>query len=320
MSSLVDLPNELLLLIHSEIDEYDLLTHVCYLQLCSRTRACYARSPPRFWRRLARTHGLGLSRMEEDTELVWRKVAVECAEHVWVCQHPECGEQRLKENREAMDKAILQWEDLDCEETIVHDEVWDGTDPGGDNTPSTLFLHIDFNSAFPCVEDSESKRSKGILKCAFLKATPPVAYRTSDLVEYHPVALRTFATFPPMAMMDTYDPKHYDSDGGLQIRNPDGVTVYDVLIAFSEVMSFNMTSKNLRLLMDYTPPRNFFPKTWTVADVLQATPVVGSWFQLTHWQGFVQEEPTLFSCVFEPKQLPNDVREHINMYKAKTKR
>ena len=84
-----------------EIDPRDLLAHVCFLLLCSRTSACYALTvtPPGFWRKLLRASGLGLSTVDKDTERRCKRVAVDCAKHAWSCTDPVCGMARLEENR-----------------------------------------------------------------------------------------------------------------------------------------------------------------------------------------------------------------------------
>ena len=137
-----------------------------------------------------------------------------------------------------MCRAETAWPHWDYEEATPYNPFDQNAWPER-QVASTLFLQIDFNNQFPSPRDSEEKRSEDMLNCAFLKPNTSTAYHIPDLMRYHPVALRTFATFPATEVMDTYDPKGndilYDDKDGLKIRNPSGVTVYDVLITFSEV-------------------------------------------------------------------------------------
>ena len=99
---LLDCPNELLEMIKESIDEFDLLTHCCYHQLCSRTAGVYARqSDDDFWAWLCWGNGLGKFAWEEHA--LWEEVALECAEHAWECEHSACGARMLKINRESVD-------------------------------------------------------------------------------------------------------------------------------------------------------------------------------------------------------------------------
>ena len=101
-SSLLRLPNELLLLIKDSIDHTDLLAHVCYYQLHSRTRACYASDDSKgtLWQTLLYENGLGIASFDPriSSILGLRQTAVECAEHAWQCKHPACGSARLQKN------------------------------------------------------------------------------------------------------------------------------------------------------------------------------------------------------------------------------
>lgn len=101
-TSLLDFPNELLHAVKDMIDPHDLLSNVCYFDLCDRTAACFDGENTSFWLRMCRANGLGKRNKDAESPSAfrsWKNVALQCARHAWVCDHPACGRARLEENR-----------------------------------------------------------------------------------------------------------------------------------------------------------------------------------------------------------------------------
>ncbi|GJE93231.1 hypothetical protein PsYK624_093900 [Phanerochaete sordida] len=296
MGRLRDLPNELLLLILAHLDDTDLLQHVCYFKLCARTRACFARAAPGLWRRLVRANGLGLNCLEKATEKKWKKVAFECAEHAWACDDPECGVDRLEENRETIKEMQEYWPEWDHSVDAV-DLYWN-------LRPTSLFAQIGFNDRWPHPDADTITLSSAAVKCAFLKPN------NRDLMEHHPIALRTFATIPPLESLVIDDVGSWPS---VTAKNAGGATVHDALIAMSGVIGKDMTCTQLDKLMAWCGEDGYFPTDWSFRDILSATSFVGTWFQLTDWEG-LELDSSSFICQFGSKRLPYTVREHLESH------
>ncbi|GJE99929.1 hypothetical protein PsYK624_162050 [Phanerochaete sordida] len=323
--SLLDLANELLLAIKAHIAPTDLLTHVCFLQLCARTQACYegAAGVRGFWRALVRANGLGLNDFERDGERTWRRVGVKCAEHAWVCADGACGVARLEENQKRIQEAAEQWPEWDSSKAVTPGEAY--AVGGGEITPSSLLGRLGLNSDFPHPLCEELQLRKQIKQCAFIRKDDTPGWSRADLLKQHPVALRSFATFPFLTsfyMLNLHDQEYLESE--VQPENKHGITVHDYLTALGEVLGKRMSSDQLNDFLRTMPHlpdgrEDLFPKTWAHRDILVVASNVGSWFQLMNWTGISQlegseERGPCFVMEFDWKELPKDVREHVDMY------
>ena len=99
--SLLALPIELLLLIHSGFYDDDVLSNVCFLKLSPHTARVYDMLAEDYWEVLCRKSGIGLFARETSGSMAYKAAATECAEHAWTCQHPACGRDRLNRARES---------------------------------------------------------------------------------------------------------------------------------------------------------------------------------------------------------------------------
>lgn len=291
---LLDLPNELLHAIREHIGPRDLLAHVAFLLTCPRTSACYAMTatPPGFWRKLLRASGLGLSTVEKDTERRCKRIGVECAKHAWACPDPACGMARFEGNRALVHKAEQGWPNWDIEKAVAPQEVQEHAK--GEIKTNGIFARLSFNNRFPVTAFSDARRGRHIQECAFIRQAAP-GWSSTDLIKHHPIARRSFATFPAlttMCILNLADNPSYPY--GLDIANPAGVTVHDYLIAVSEILGERMSCDLLWDWLQYVrgvpdDQDEIFPDSWAYCDVLLAASKVGSWFQLTNCDGITAE-------------------------------
>ncbi|GJE99931.1 hypothetical protein PsYK624_162070 [Phanerochaete sordida] len=323
---LLDLPNELLLAIKAHIDPADLLTHACYHQLCERTEACYddSAAEPGFWRALVRANGLGLHALEGDSERTWVRVGVQCAEHAWTCREGACGVARLEDNRKLMQDTAKEWSEWDFGRAVSPEESYAAWRRCIAANP--LLGRLSFNSNFPVPFHAESELSRQVAKCAFIRQQNLSGWSHDDLLASHPIALRSFATFPFLTHFKTlsFDNEDFGSYR-LQAENEHGITVHDYLITLSKILGKRMSCDQLDEFMDWAnnmpkDREDIFPSTWGHRDVLKAASRVGSWFQLMNWTGIttgsrIREGGPYFMTWFEYKELAEDAREHLATYK-----
>ncbi|GJE99939.1 hypothetical protein PsYK624_162150 [Phanerochaete sordida] len=138
----------------------------------------------------------------------------------------------------------------------------------------------------------------------------------------HPIALRSFASFLPVNGMNLVNPRPFEIDGTsekfLETYSPGGITVHDFLIMLSEYLGRAMTCFELYELTNL--PLVVIPSTWTRDDTLSAADWSGSRFQLMKWRGIHlaghDNYGAYFESDFEPKQLPEDPKEHERMYSS----
>lgn len=201
-----------------------------------------------------------------------------------------------------MDFAHGDWPDWEFRDTIIETDDEDE----GSLTPTSVFKHISFNNTFEDIYwsriEDEGLDSVGIGGVAFLRtavnADSP-AWTPADLLNEHPIAMRTFAVLPPIRTV-----KMFQIDDLRAIVNVTGVTVRDVLTKignwsvpfylFSSLMCRTMTTMSsslnqkltmvgMRELLTYVhgaPTRSIFPSTWRHSDMLYATRQLGHFFQV----------------------------------------
>lgn len=96
---------------------------------------------------------------------------------------------------------------------------------------NTIFSRLSFNNNFPSIRASDEERSARMKRCAFIRQEAP-GWSTADLLGNHPIAQRSFATFPALTDMRilNIDECHWDR----HVRNVAGITVHDFLLTLSE--------------------------------------------------------------------------------------
>ncbi|GJF00293.1 hypothetical protein PsYK624_165770 [Phanerochaete sordida] len=325
-NSLLSLPNELLLLVYDSFEPWDLLAHVCYHQLHSRTQACYARAyMTDFWQNLLFYNGLVTPFSEmEPTKAFWREAAFGYANHAWTCTHSVCGRQRLEANRAIIREKLETWNPEDWDGTCILDSR--AADFRGRIDSNDIFRYIDFNNSFPRHDLDVETLSKLAGKCAFLRADPDVddGWHTADLLHNHPIILDSFATFPPIDWLRIFHGFLEDEDSVSETTNDYGVTVHDALTLLATHLEKGITPNTIEELVMHGPwddsenVHDPFPDSWSQSDAVLAAHRVGHWFQVTRWRGFgfhVFDETGYVATVdCEGKWLPEDVQSHIDRY------
>lgn len=95
------LPLEILSMIADLLRGSDLVGHVVLSEFRKDFRDYYYEGRGRdFWEPLLRANGLSTTAEENLEDKDWAELAVTCVKHVEVCQHPQCGMARLRENSE----------------------------------------------------------------------------------------------------------------------------------------------------------------------------------------------------------------------------
>ncbi|EKM48380.1 uncharacterized protein PHACADRAFT_109035, partial [Phanerochaete carnosa HHB-10118-sp] len=101
---------------------------------------------------------------------------------------------------------------------------------------NTLFSRLSFNGNFPSPLSSTSRQSREIIECAFIRQEHTTGWSTADLLKNHPVALRSFATFPCLAKIWVLNLKdHCTQEHGLEVYNWNDVAVHSFLTALCEM-------------------------------------------------------------------------------------
>ncbi|EKM50573.1 uncharacterized protein PHACADRAFT_213485 [Phanerochaete carnosa HHB-10118-sp] len=288
--SLMGLPTELLLMIQHEIRD-DLLAHVCLMKLNTRTRALYNAFGTDFWKMLCRRNGLGTLAGDSVGAGLYQTIAVECAEHAWVCEHPSCGTARLLENAQSISNARL--DDPTCSPTrTLRDE-----DPYI-LTPNGIFRCMAFRGGefgAPCHTYVTAEAYDG------------QDMQDTDALEAHPIVMRTFATFPPCANM-----RFLTFDNVPTASNNDGVTVFDVMKSAKSIMSDIPTTENIFTWLRRNTcgdTSKVFPQAWSIVDMFESVTSIVGWFRVARWIGFAYEGSNKFAFRFEPRRLPDDPSE-----------
>ncbi|KAH8107846.1 hypothetical protein BXZ70DRAFT_16470 [Cristinia sonorae] len=222
------LPVELWAIIKTFIHPSDLLTHVSFFVVTESIADVLYGNPQRqaaFWEALCLSNGLGCVAQDERNEetgapnVPWGVVAIECAQNAVHCHHPECGLARLRENGmwDCSSSHILNssltnayYSAVECMELIGHKySSWDeifrlnmlmnatrGRLQIPDHTclVNPLLKQIMFER-----EHEQSAVPSDATEESYLRPydEETVPSRLCD----HPIALRSFATFPPMLGM-----------------------------------------------------------------------------------------------------------------------
>lgn len=133
-----------------------------------------------------------------------------------------------------MQDAAKQWTEWDFGRAVSPEEAYAAS--GHHITANPLFGRLSFNSNFPVPFHAESELSRQVAKCAFIRHDNLPGWSHDDLLANHPIALRSFATFPSLAHFKTLslDNEQFGSYR-LQAENEHGITVHDYLTTLSEM-------------------------------------------------------------------------------------
>lgn len=133
-----------------------------------------------------------------------------------------------------MQNAAEQWPEWDCSKAVTPEEAYASD---GEVKASSLFGRLGFNSHFPYPLCDEPLLSKQIKECAFIRKDDLPGWSRADLLKKHPIALRSFATFPFLTSfyMLNLDDQEEGSLSQMQPENKLGITMHDYLTALAEM-------------------------------------------------------------------------------------
>ncbi|KAI0794382.1 hypothetical protein C8Q74DRAFT_1248412 [Fomes fomentarius] len=206
-ATLADLPIELLVKIVKLVPQDDLCTHIWFYQSSPAAAATYDFVGDGFWKDACLDSGLGFVPQldKEDSETCWRDIVMDCVKHDAACKRSECGLSLLRTNRKlvALPRRHDQVKTHDALQGITFEDV-------------------------PWIKD--------ILRDTRLRMDTRAhrAYAINNPVHLgcHPMAYRSFATFPPQEQLrvERIGFKFYkESNRMIPVENKFGVTVYDVI-------------------------------------------------------------------------------------------
>ncbi|GJE99947.1 hypothetical protein PsYK624_162230 [Phanerochaete sordida] len=273
--SLLDLPTELLDMIASEFAPLDLLSHAAFALLSPRT---YARFPEDTWAKLTRAAGFG--RLLGET-CSWRAIALQCARHAWACEHPECGMGLLKQTVREMEEAVDFWG-----ERVWSDPLFEPTDPNSDGEE----INGPVNSTYLVRAISFRRRSfledtcPGTGDVPFLTSTdaiPGMTARPRESLHEHPVAYRSFATFPPINVL------RFANIAVPLVENPGGVTAGELLNGLGSSMGTYITVNELTSWLEQTDEAlDMFPAELSFPQILVQFKAMRDWFRYVKIHSF----------------------------------
>ncbi|KAJ3487683.1 hypothetical protein NLI96_g3362 [Meripilus lineatus] len=225
------LPVELLSEIKSHIPLHDLFTLVCFYKTCTKFAQLFGsvQTQAKFWESACLLAGLGCLPGERAEEVDWKHVAFDCIERDGSCKHPECGRARLEWNEadKMADTTSLApvptWETFDA---LVAQGNWSTTCPNeairGIALAKHSFTDIGEDAYLRQYNDIHDEKEES----------------DENLKQYlwdHPIACRSFATFPPTRSMCVFV-----FEDSKRVQNENGVTVWDEICGIRKV--FNRTA------------------------------------------------------------------------------
>ncbi|PCH40819.1 hypothetical protein WOLCODRAFT_150847 [Wolfiporia cocos MD-104 SS10] len=223
--SILDLPNELLMAIKECIPLSDVRTHVCFNNCCTRISSLYDLVPDEFWRQAL--FYSGISPEDDDEHETFKNAALDYIASDGFCTHPWCGGQLLEYNAREMESL------LEGIPGILHlfDEDSDLPDYELAQHGHPLLAHVTLHTASgrfiaPTEEAEQSTWS-------VVKAYHKVAGTATLNLAYHPIARRTFATWPPLRSMSLtlyLDPAKFWGVEVPDVLLPDSVSEYGVAV------------------------------------------------------------------------------------------
>ncbi|KAI0699588.1 hypothetical protein BC835DRAFT_1412571 [Cytidiella melzeri] len=272
------LPTELLLIVKEFIPLFDLRTHVCFYNTCRTTASFYGNNSEQaaFWRRVCALSGIGWLKADSS----WKEIAFETIVKDGFCSHPHCGGTLLDWNATRVANAMRLY-DWDPEEG-AWDAAFDehAVEWTREDRPvlvcSSIFRHIRF--------------SDNALPPWYMAMTDPRLHTDADApapsqswIAAHPVASRSFATFPTVRRMRF----HYNNyTYGNKADSAMGVTVWDVLRSIQVDLDFELT---IRELIDLVtgPFAEVFrdrPSSSLASDLQRFSTLRGLW-SVGRWDG-----------------------------------
>ncbi|KAI0785585.1 hypothetical protein C8Q75DRAFT_735448 [Abortiporus biennis] len=294
-SIVLTLPNELLSMIKGNFPDYDLRTHIFFYNASPRFAALYGteQDAESFFEKTYILCGLGLLPNEHPESTSFIQLATRIMLTDGCCDHPECGVARLERNMILMTRKKHMvgfkqpyWSNLriygrDLGTMSPEIDEYDGDD-------------LKINPLFKYVKFGEDPlwvtRSSILEEDTYLRYPAPHESGQKSLIhEDHPIAARSFATFPPVRRVYTIFPmENPASPGGAE--NDHGVTVWDILNDVHQVLDIEMEVNSLVTLLDRVKYNEVFRPGCDLREMMDSFGTFRGFLNYFRWDGFQYEE------------------------------
>ncbi|KAI0785584.1 hypothetical protein C8Q75DRAFT_893793 [Abortiporus biennis] len=318
-SSLDKLPNELLTMIKEEIPESDLRTHTCFYNASSHFAALYGneKNVERFFEKAYILSGLGISPDEDFTSISWVNLATRIIREDGFCDHPECGGNRLEKNAELMSRPEFESDEPYWSSLKIYGEEYDeflGDDEddedyislASDLVVNPLFQYVTFSehSTKHWIDDDDAPEEESFLRYANRYGQGAVTTNLPRL-DSHPIATRSFATFPPVrtTMLVFWEDISVDTP-----RNSFGLTVWDVVVQVHSILDETLKATSLSELLKNVDYREAFRPGCDLRDIIDAISNFRGFLSYFRWNGLDYDEwdrcPIIYMIYEVAKELP----------------
>ncbi|KAF7797328.1 hypothetical protein EIP86_008523 [Pleurotus ostreatoroseus] len=280
----------------SNVRRFDIMTHVNFCRVSQSVRALYdMRHDEDFWRIQCFMNGLGYVQICDGSEssLSWKKIAFEAIEHVDTCDGVCCGRAQLQKNSRALNEYVSS----------------DNSYTYYDGTQATMLKYITFRRSH-CF-DGLKRDPVYSMERPYLEAFRPSKLESEDNYEplfEHPIAFRTFATFPPIKRMNLMLNIHDLPN----VQNKLGVTTADVCRSISHGGRADLHASEILSALRASGGGDLIPG-WSLRDHLEDLTLgtVAGWFRARKcegcWHDGIGEH--FFELLFQPRKLPNTFEE-----------
>lgn len=206
-----------------------------------------------------------------------------------------------------MEDGVAAWPSLDYTDTIKSPH-FDVPPDEGPILGSTVFSAIAFKTPPRGRLVDPYKEQLAYLRPVDqdLQQTPP-----AESLEDHPVALRTFASFPPIEAM------HVDSPFDIVLmQNKRGLVAKDVCLYLCMHLEQKVYSDSLSESLRYLGQSASEAFPWDLPTLERSVKQLQDWFKVVRWMGLEYRRPVhnrWFVLMFEPRELPGSPRDVVGL-------
>ncbi|EKM50589.1 uncharacterized protein PHACADRAFT_263955 [Phanerochaete carnosa HHB-10118-sp] len=207
-----------------------------------------------------------------------------------------------------MEDAMVTWSSLSYNDTVKSPH-FDVSPDEGPIVPSTIFSHIAFKPLHRGGIIDPSQEELAYLRPVDqdLRQTPP-----SETLDDHPIALRTFASFPPIETINVDSPFEI-----VRMLNRRGLVAKDVCRSLAMHMEQKVYSDSLKDSLHYLGLEVSRAFPWDLTTIEECVRQLQDWFKIVRWVGFEYQRPQRnrwFVLKFEPRELPKSEREIVGLF------
>ncbi|THH30445.1 hypothetical protein EUX98_g3741 [Antrodiella citrinella] len=307
-TSILDLfPVELLAMIKEAIPQGDIRTHVhFYMSFPPITPSLYGdeEEEEKFWDTACMQAGLGLLPGEtlHPENVRWKKIAFDCIQYDGFCDHVECGRDLLDDNADYMNTQID--DNLrDISRALFFSLIPDEPDVHSKGTViSSTLGYIHFHDQKPRLNEFRPPEDDAFL----FDPESSVQHPPHQLLRGHPVAFRSFASFPPTRRMMIGGTPHKDF---IEVENVYGVTVWDVQSAIQMKLDDEVPLKQMQEILESNDYRAVFPPGCDFITMMRSLTTMRhflSFYRIKDMEFVDWVQNTLYiTCDYEPIRKAN---------------